>query len=69
LLFCYRASPPAITDIEEVSAEHVRLAERARRFSTARDGMEIFAVSGFVDLDSVSLLPVATFNQQLVECA
>ncbi len=67
LLCRYGAKPLAVADIDEVTAEHARLAERAGRFATARDGREIFQASGFVDLDEVSLLPVAKFNQQLLE--
>ncbi|MDD5286559.1 MAG: biotin-independent malonate decarboxylase subunit beta [Desulfuromonadaceae bacterium] len=67
LLCRYQTKPLAPVDIDEISAEHARLTERTKRFATARDGREIFQASGFVDLDEVSLLPVAKFNQQLLE--
>lgn len=67
LLCSYGGRPSTSADIDEVTAEHERLTERAERFATARDGRDVFEASGFDDLDGVSLLPVASFNQHLLE--
>lgn len=67
LLKCYASKPLAPDTVEELAAEHAKLADRAVRFADARDGREIFRASGFSDLDGVALLPALAFNKQLAE--
>lgn len=63
------ARPLNLSSLDTLFAAHARLTARTRRFSAERDGREIFAASGFSDIDSVPLMAVDAFNRHLMETA
>jgi len=55
------------SDLASLSVAHARLAARAQKYDTARDGRIMFQDTGFTDLEGVALMPIEDFNRQLGE--
>jgi len=58
-----------VASLASLQAAQQKLAARLARFSTTRDGLEIWGAAGFADPAGVPLLTTASFNQQLGEAA
>jgi len=57
------------SDMASLTEAHTRLATRAEKYDSARDGRSIFREAGFTDLEGVALMPIDVFNRQLGEVA
>jgi malonate decarboxylase beta subunit len=55
------------SDLASLTEAHSRLAARAQKYDTARDGRIMFSDAGFTDLEEVALMPIDDFNRQLGE--
>ena len=55
------------SDLTSLTEAHTRLATRAQKYDTARDGRIIFQEAGFTDLEGVALMPIDDFNRQFGE--
>lgn len=66
LIAKYQAHPLTPLSLDDMLAEHAKLAARSERFSNARDGREIWQAT-FADASRVPELSVDDFNRQLGE--
>ncbi len=57
------------SDLASLAKENTRLATRAQKYDTARDGRIMFREAGFTDLEEVALMPIDDFNRQIGEVA